>query len=78
MKKSIWTLLVAGLMVAIAPGPSTAQDSADRPQSTRDNGMLMLHTCNDNDVADRLDEGVMICSGGQDVGRAITNRQMPW
>ena len=47
-------------------------------QATRDNGIFMLHTCNDNNVGDRLEEGVMICSGGQDAGRAITNRQMPW
>jgi hypothetical protein len=29
-------------------------------------------------VEQMLKEGVMICTGGYDVGRKITKRQMPW
>ncbi len=47
-------------------------------QATRDNGIFMLNACNDNNVAEMIEEGVMICTGGQEVGRALTNRQMPW
>ncbi len=43
-------------------------------QATRDNGIFMLHACNENNVTDRIDEGVMICSGGSTAGREYTNR----
>jgi hypothetical protein len=38
----------------------------------------MLHTCNEDNVVERLEEGVMICTGGLGAGRAQTRRQMPW
>lgn len=47
-------------------------------QASRDNGIFMLHTCNEDNVVERLEEGVMICTGGFKAGRAHTNRQMPW
>ena len=46
-------------------------------QASRDNGIFMLHTCNDDNVVDMLEEGVMICTGGYRNGRAHTGRQMP-
>jgi 4-hydroxy-2-oxoheptanedioate aldolase len=47
-------------------------------QASRDNGIFMLHTCNEDNVVERIEEGVMICTGGYVNGRAHTNRQMPW
>lgn len=47
-------------------------------QASRDNGIFMLHTCNDDNVIERLEEGVMICTGGYETGRPHTGRQMPW
>ena len=46
--------------------------------AVRENGIYMLDVCNDGNVADRIDEGVMICTGGQNAGRAHTEREMPW
>jgi hypothetical protein len=46
--------------------------------ATRRNGLYMLDVCNEGNVADRIDEGVMICTGGSNAGRAHTNREMPW
>jgi len=47
-------------------------------QATRDAGISFLNTCNDNNAAAMIDEGVRICTGGWKAGRAHTNRQMPW
>jgi 4-hydroxy-2-oxoheptanedioate aldolase len=47
-------------------------------QATRDNGIYMLHTCSEDDVVERIEEGVMICTGGFNAGRAHTGRTMPW
>lgn len=47
-------------------------------QASRDNGIFMLHTCNEDNVVERLEEGVMICTGGINAGRAHTGRRMPW
>ncbi len=46
-------------------------------QATRDNDIFMLNACNEENVVDRLEEGVMICTGGYRAGRAHTGRQMP-
>ncbi|HMB72792.1 MAG TPA: aldolase/citrate lyase family protein [Gammaproteobacteria bacterium] len=46
--------------------------------ATRASGIFMLDICNENNVADRIDEGVMICTGGANAGRAHTERAMPW
>ena len=43
-------------------------------QAARDNGIYMLHACNEDNVVDLLDEGVMICSGGWRAGHAHTQR----
>jgi 4-hydroxy-2-oxoheptanedioate aldolase len=47
-------------------------------QATRDAHIFFLNTCNENNVVDMIEEGVMICTGGFNAGRAHTNRQMPW
>ena len=47
-------------------------------QASRDNDIFMLHTCNEDNVVERLEEGVMICTGGINAGRAHTGREMPW
>jgi 4-hydroxy-2-oxoheptanedioate aldolase len=44
-------------------------------QATRDAGIFFLNACNDKDVVERIKEGVMICTGGYQVGRKFTNRQ---
>lgn len=45
-------------------------------------GIPFLNACNPRDVVALLDEGVRICTGGgtqtSTIGRAHTNRQMPW
>jgi 4-hydroxy-2-oxoheptanedioate aldolase len=46
--------------------------------AVRASGIYMLDICNEANVADRIDEGVMICTGGQNAGRAHTEREMPW
>ena len=46
--------------------------------AARMNGIFMLHTCNEDNVVARIEEGVMICTGGYRAGRAHTGRQMPW
>lgn len=46
--------------------------------AARANDIFMLHTCNEDDVVERLEEGVMICTGGWRAGRAHTGRQRPW
>ena len=51
-------------------------------QATRDVGIAFLNACNARDVVDLIDEGVRICTGGgtqtSTIGRAHTDRQMPW
>lgn len=46
-------------------------------QATRDAGIFFLNTCNNNNVTDMIDEGVMICTGGYQVGREYTGRVVP-
>jgi 4-hydroxy-2-oxoheptanedioate aldolase len=45
-------------------------------QATRDAKIFFLNSCNDKDVVDMIKEGVMICTGGYEVGRKFTKRQM--
>jgi 4-hydroxy-2-oxoheptanedioate aldolase len=47
-------------------------------QAARDNGLFMLNSCNEDNVVEMLEEGVMICTGGYRVGRQHTGRRMPW
>jgi len=42
-------------------------------KATKDAKILFLNTCNDKDVVDMIKEGVMICTGGYEVGRKFTN-----
>ena len=46
-------------------------------QASRDAGLYFLNSCNDSNVIEMIDEGVMICTGGATVGREYTGRQMP-
>ena len=46
--------------------------------AVRASGIYMLDICNEGNVAERIDEGVMICTGGANAGRAHTDREMPW
>jgi 4-hydroxy-2-oxoheptanedioate aldolase len=46
--------------------------------AVRASGIYMLDICNEANVAERIDEGVMICTGGANAGRAHTDREMPW
>jgi 4-hydroxy-2-oxoheptanedioate aldolase len=52
-------------------------------QAVRDANKYFLNSCGVNDVTAMIDEGVMICTGGNnanlvETGRRHTNRQMPW
>jgi hypothetical protein len=44
-------------------------------QATRDAKIFFLNSCNDKDVVQMIKEGVMICTGGYQVGRAFTRGQ---
>ncbi len=46
-------------------------------QASRDAGLYFLNSCNDSNVIEMIDEGVMICTGGATVGREYTGREMP-
>lgn len=46
-------------------------------QASRDAGLYFLNGCNDSNVTQMIDEGVMICTGGAEVGREYTGREMP-
>ena len=46
-------------------------------QASRDAGLYFLNSCNDGNVTQMIDEGVMICTGGAEVGREYTGREMP-
>jgi 4-hydroxy-2-oxoheptanedioate aldolase len=42
-------------------------------KATKDAKIFFLNSCNDKDVVDMIKEGVMICTGGYQVGRNFTN-----
>jgi 4-hydroxy-2-oxoheptanedioate aldolase len=42
-------------------------------KATKDAKIFFLNSCNDKDVVAMLKEGVMICTGGYEVGRKFTN-----
>ena len=54
--------------------PAMQQARARVFQATRDARILFLNACNDKDVVEMIKEGVMICTGGYQVGRKFTNR----
>ena len=39
--------------------------------------IYFLNTCNDKNVVEMIKEGVMICTGGYEVGRKFSSRPMP-
>lgn len=47
-------------------------------KATQDAKIFFLNSCNDKNVVDMIKEGVMICTGGYEVGRKFTKRVMPW
>ena len=74
-----------------AGGPAPAASQTAQPavltqararvlSATKAAGIFFLNSCNANDVAQQLKDGVMICAGtaGADAGRRITKRQAPW
>lgn len=73
-----------GFWVVGLPRPGAPQSPELRAarnrvfQAARDNHIFMLHTCNEDNVVERIEEGVMICTGGYRAGRVHTGRQMPW
>jgi 4-hydroxy-2-oxoheptanedioate aldolase len=42
-------------------------------KATKEAKIFFLNSCNDKDVVDMIKEGVMICTGGYQVGRKFTN-----
>ena len=50
--------------------------------ATKAAGVKFLNACNENNVVDQLNDGVMICTGGDtpaaDKGRAFSKRTDPW
>ena len=52
MKEASLVVLGIAFIVLIAVGSSRFQDSVSVPQSIRDNWKFMLHTCNDDNVAE--------------------------
>ena len=47
-------------------------------QAARNAKIFFLNSCSDRNVVEMIKEGVMICTGGHEVGRTFTKRQMPW
>jgi 4-hydroxy-2-oxoheptanedioate aldolase len=58
--------------------PVMLQARARVLQAARDAKIFFLNSCNERNVTDMIKEGVMICTGGHEAGRAFTKRQMPW
>lgn len=62
--------------------PSLVQTRARVLAAARANNVMFLNSCPEDDVIRQLDEGVMICTGGDtraaEIGRAHTNRTPPW
>ena len=43
-------------------------------KATKDAKIFFLNSCNDKNVVEMIKEGVMICTGGYEVGRKFTTR----
>jgi hypothetical protein len=64
--------------------PKPGQNDTDAPpmraarsrvlKATKDAKIFFLNSCNDKNVVEMIKEGVMICTGGYEVGRKFTNR----
>ncbi len=79
-----------GFYVVGAPGEGGRGDTNPAMQQVRSRvlaatkaaGIKFLNSCNENNVIQQLDDGVMICTGGDgpgaDKGRAYTKRTDPW
>jgi 4-hydroxy-2-oxoheptanedioate aldolase len=63
---------------AASSAPVLQQARARVFKATRDAKIFFLNICNDGNVVEMIKEGVMICTGGYEVGRKFTKRQMPW
>jgi 4-hydroxy-2-oxoheptanedioate aldolase len=61
-----------------APGqtnlPAMREARARVFKATREAKIFFLNACNDKDVVEMIKEGVMICTGGYEVGRKFSNR----
>jgi 4-hydroxy-2-oxoheptanedioate aldolase len=63
--------------------PQPGQDQTSHPdmraarsrvlKATKDAKIFFLNSCNDKNVVEMIKEGVMICTGGYEVGRKFTN-----
>ena len=58
--------------------PVMLQARARVLKATQAATIFFLNTCNDRTVEQMIKEGVMICTGGYEVGRKLTQRRMPW
>ncbi len=58
--------------------PVMQQARARVLNATKGAKIFFLNSCTDKDVEQMIKEGVMICTGGYEVGRKFTKRQMPW
>ncbi len=79
-----------GFYVVGAPGQGGRGDSNPAMQqvrarvlaATKAAGIKFLNSCNENNVIEQLNDGVMICTGGDgpgaEKGRAHTKRTDPW
>lgn len=67
-------------MTQPAPGstPELQQIRQRVLKATKDTRIFFLNSCNNDSVKQMIDEGVKICTGGWQVGREYTKRQMPW
>jgi 4-hydroxy-2-oxoheptanedioate aldolase len=64
--------------------PQPGQNQTDAPpmraarsrvlKATKDAKIFFLNSCNDKNVVEMIKDGVMICTGGYEVGRKFTNR----
>ena len=64
--------------------PQPGQDQTNAPpmraararvlKATKDAKIFFLNSCNDKNVVEMIKEGVMICTGGYEVGRKFTSR----
>ncbi len=64
-----------GVSSTAQPQMAAARERVFR--ATLEAGRFFLNACNDDNVTDMIDEGVMICTGGYRVGREYTGRSMP-
>jgi 4-hydroxy-2-oxoheptanedioate aldolase len=54
--------------------PKPGQNETDAPPMRAARARVFLNSCNDKNVVEMIKEGVMICTGGYEVGRKFTAR----